>query len=357
VLPGGVVDCSVGTPTDPPPPAAVAALASSDTERGYPSSAGSPAYRSAVAAWIARRFGVDVDPGDVAACVGTKELVAGVAHLLRLADPARDTVLYPEVSYPTYAMGAILAGARAVAVPSLDGNGGGVDLGAISEEDASRALVLWVNSPANPSGALTDLESSAAWGRERQVPVFSDECYAELTWDGPPRTVLESGSAGVVAVHSLSKRSNLAGIRAGAYVGDPDLVGYLRTVRQHAGLMVPGPVQAAAVAALSDLRHVDLQRARYAERLEVMAAILEEAGCPTRLPQGGFYLWVPVPARFDGCWELAEALAADGGLLVSPGDLYGPAGAGHVRVAVVQPTQRLVLVGERLRRAGWPRLP
>lgn len=354
-LPGGVVDCSVGTPTDLPPPAAVAALASSGTERGYPSSAGSPAYREAVAAWIAQEFGVTVDPGQVAACVGTKELVAGVAHLLRLADPSRDTVLYPEVSYPSYAMGALLAGARAVAVPSLDGAGGGMDLGAISDEDAGRALVLWVNSPANPSGALSDLDAAAAWGRRHQVPVFSDECYAELTWDGPPRTILSTGSTGVVAVHSLSKRSNLAGIRAGAYVGDPDVVGYLRTVRQHAGLMVPGPVQAAAVAALADHHHVDLQRDRYQERLTVMAAVLEEAGCPTGLPQGGFYLWVPVPARFGGCWEMAEALASDGGLLVSPGDLYGAAGAGHVRVAVVQPVDRLAMVGQRLRRAGWHR--
>ncbi len=139
--------------------------------------------------------------------------------------------------------------------------------------------------------------------------------------------MLEHGPEGVVAVHSLSKRSNLAGLRVGFYAGDAELVDFLRAVRQHAGLMVPGPVQAAAVAALADDDHVVEQRARYRERLEYLAAVLGEYGCPCELPEGGFYLWVPVPeaAPWSDAWAMAEALAADGGILVAPGDLYGEA--------------------------------
>ena len=351
---GGMVDCSVGTPCDPPPPAVVAALGSSGTERGYPASAGSPQLREAAGAWLCRRFGLpDVPAGSLAACVGTKEFVASVPHLLHLLRPGRDTVLYPSVSYPTYAMGAELAGCRAVAVPPAPGRVGGLDLDAVTPEDAARALVLWSNSPSNPTGGLGDLGAEAAWGRSRGVPVFSDECYAEFTWDGEPHSVLEHGFDGVVAVHSLSKRSNLAGLRVGFYAGDAELVEFLRAVRQHAGLMVPGPVQAAGVAALDDEEHVEEQRARYLDRLEYLAGVLGAYGCPVALPEGGFYLWVPVPAgRWPDAWAMAEGLAADGGLLVSPGDLYGAAGADHVRVAAVQPLERLVLVGERLARVG-----
>ena len=349
---GGMVDCSIGTPYDPPPPAVIDALASSGTERGYPASAGSPQLREAASGWLARRFALpDVPPSSVAACVGTKEFVASVPHLLRLREPGRDTVLFPAVSYPTYAMGAELAGCRAVPVPAARGRLGGLQLDAIDAEDVGRALLLWSNSPSNPTGGLGDLGAEAAWGREHGVPVFSDECYAEFTWDGPPRSVLQHGPEGVVAVHSLSKRSNLAGVRVGFYAGDGDLVAFLRSVRQHAGLMVPGPAQAAAVAALADDDHVEVQRARYRERLAFLAGVLGGYGCPVALPEGGFYLWVPIPAgRWPDAWAMAEALATDGGLLVSPGDLYGEDGAGHVRVAVVQPMERLALVGERLAR-------
>jgi succinyldiaminopimelate transaminase len=349
-LPGGVVDCSIGTPNDPPPPAVVAALSGSDSERGYPASIGSPVLREAAAAWLSRRFGLGpVSPDSVAACVGTKELVASVPQMLRLRQPARDTVLYPAVSYPTYAMGATLAGCRAVPVPPAPGAVGGLDLGAIAESDAERALILWSNSPSNPTGGLGDLGAEAAWGRAHGVPVFSDECYAEFTWAGPPRSMLEHGLDGVVAVHSLSKRSNLAGVRVGFYAGDPELVAFLSLVRRHAGLMVPGPAQAAGAVALGDDAHVEVQRGRYLERLTFMADALTRWGCPTRLPEGAFYLWVPVPGeRWADAWSMAEELARTAGLLVGPGDLYGADGAGFVRVALVQPMDRLELVAERL---------
>lgn len=338
VLPGGLVDLSIGTPCDPPPDIVLEALAHSGAERGYPPSVGTAAYREGAAAWMARRLGVTVDPGNVAACVGTKELVAGIPQWLRLRRPDLDTVLYPAISYPTYAMGATLAGCRAVPYAALD---------AIDEQDAGRALCLWVNVPGNPTGDLGDLGAAAAWGRAHSVPVLSDECYVEFTWDGPPRTILEHGLDGVLAVHSLSKRSNLAGARAGFYAGDPELVHYLAEVRKHAGFMVPGPVQAAAVAAWGDDGHVDAQRARYRARLVTMAEALGFAGVDARLPAGAFYLWAAAP---DGdAWALAHRLAARGGVLVSPGEFYGPDGADHIRVAVVQPEDRLALVADRLR--------
>ncbi len=359
-----MVDLSIGTPCDPPPDAVVAALATSGSERGYPSSVGSPSLRQAAARWIGRRFGVDIDASRVAACVGTKELVASTAWFLRLRSPERDTVLAPAVAYPTYALGAQLAGCRVVAVPeSADG---GLDLSSVSDEDAARAVILWVNSPGNPTGSLTDLGLAAAWGRARGVPVLSDECYDEFTWaQWPPPTILHHGSDGVVAVHSLSKRSNLAGVRVGFYAGDGDIVAFLSEVRQHAGLMVPGPVQAAAVVALDDDDHVFAQRARYQRRLDRCAEFLRLSGLDARLPDGTFYLWVPAPAWAmaqgesegrDGAWVLADALAEAAGMLVSPGEFYGEAGAGHVRIAMVQPDDRLELVARRLAESSDARL-
>jgi aspartate/methionine/tyrosine aminotransferase len=350
--PDGVVDCSIGTPCDPPPPSVLRAMAESGTERGYPTSPGSSDLRRAAARWLTRRFGVSVDPDlEVAACVGTKEFVASVAHYLRLRSPDRDAVLYPAVSYPTYAMGALLAGCRPVPVAELAG--GGPDLSSIDAADADRALLFWTNSPSNPTGLLTDHGAVAAWGRAHGVPVFSDECYSEFTWDGPPRTVLESGTSGVVAVHSLSKRSNLAGVRVGFYAGDPGLVSFLLDVRRHAGLMVPGPVQAGAAVALDDDPHVVDQRRRYLERLTALAGVLGAAGLPVGLPAGGFYLWVPVPASVTGGgWSVTESLALEVGLLVSPGEFYGPGGEGFVRIALVQPMDRFQLVADRLSARG-----
>lgn len=340
---GGVVDLSIGTPMDPPLPAVVEAFARSNAERGYPNSIGSPALREAAARWLGRRFDVEVEPGAIGACIGTKEFVGTLPQWLRLRTPTRDTVLYPEVSYPTYAMGATLAGCRAVAVPLDDA--GRMQIDAIDPSDADRALVLWVNSPGNPTGAVDDLGPIADWGRERGVPVFSDECYVEFTWDGPGRSILQHGTDGVVAVHSLSKRSNLAGARVGFYAGDADLVHYLQEVRKHVGMMVPGPTQFAAVVALDDDAHVAVQRDRYLARLQRMSDVLGSwADRPVPLPSGGFYLWIPVE---DG-WTFTERLAAEGGALVSPGEFYGPSATGYVRVAVVQPDERIELIARRL---------
>lgn len=349
-LPGGVVDCSIGTPCDPVPPlVAAAAAAATSAAMGYPASAGSPAYREAAAGWLERRFGVVVDPGHIGACVGTKELVASLPQLLRLRRPDRDTVLYPAIAYPTYEMGAVLAGCRAVPVP-LDEHWH-LDLSKIDESDARRALLLWVNEPGNPtsSAATAELATVAAWGRERGVVVASDECYTEFA--PQPASILQAGPDGVLALHSLSKRSNLAGMRAGFYAGDPELVRYLVDVRRHAGLMVPSPVQAAAVVAWDDDVHVEEQRLRYQERRALLVDGLAEYGLVHDGGPAAFYLWLRATDGTDDGWELAARLA-HAGTLVSPGDLYGPAGADHVRLALVQPLDRMRLALDRLGAAG-----
>lgn len=352
-LPGGVVDLSIGTPCDPPPPSVLAALADADRDgatRGYPPSIGSEPLRDAIGGWLGRTLDVTVPSAAIGVCVGTKELVATTPSWLHLRRPDRDTVLYPATSYPTYEMGARLAGLRAVPVPLDDG--WRLDLGAIDAADAARALLLWVNTPGNPAGGLDDLAAAAAWGREWDVPVFSDECYVEFTWDGPRRTVLGHGSgpdglAGVVAVHSLSKTSNLAGLRVGWYAGDPGLVHYLQEVRKHVGMMVPGAVQLAATAALADTEHVAVQRARYRSRLVRMQAVLGGIGLDAPLPGGGFYLWVRAPG--GDAWAWTDRLAAEGGVLVSPGEFYGAVTPDYLRIAMVQPDDRIDLVAARLR--------
>jgi succinyldiaminopimelate transaminase len=340
---GGLVDFSIGTPFDSPPATVVDRLGSSGAERGYPPSIGSVELRTAAREWMGRRFDVDVAADQIAACIGTKEFVGTLPQWLKLRRPDLDTVLFPAISYPTYEMGAILAGCRAVAVPMSPT--GGLQLDAIDPADAARALVLWVNSPANPSGVLDDLGAAAAWGRAHRVPVFSDECYIEFTWADRGRTILEYGDHGVVAVHSLSKRSNLAGTRVGFYAGDRELVAYLQEVRKHVGMMVPGPAQAAGAVALADDQHVDQQRDRYLGRLQRMAEVLQRwSGLQVPLPQGGFYLWFHV----GDAWSFTERLATEGGALISPGDFYGAAGSEYVRVAVVQPDERIELVAARL---------
>ncbi|HJO78973.1 MAG: pyridoxal phosphate-dependent aminotransferase [Acidimicrobiales bacterium] len=343
--PSGLVDLSIGNPCDPVPEVVATALAEPDPARTYPPSIGSSDLRQAVVGWVERSFGVGLNPAETGVCIGTKELVTGLPHLLKLRTPGRDTILYPAVSYPSYAMGAELAGCRAVAVP-VDGKWC-LDLSAIDESDAERALALWVNTPGNPAGGLDDLEAAASWGRSYDVMVLSDECYAEFTWEGPPRSVLQHGSKGVLAVHSLSKRSNLAGLRVGYYAGDPDLVLYLQEVRKHQGFMVSGPAQVAAVAALSDQSHVDVQRDRYRRRLESLVEVMAAMNVAVSMPDGAFYLWAPAPA--GDAWGFARVLADELGMVVSPGELFGEAGAGHVRLAAVASDEHIDLLRERAR--------
>jgi succinyldiaminopimelate transaminase len=352
--PGGLVDCSVGTPVDPMPDLVVRAL--TDAIRGatgYPATIGSPAYRAAAAAWIERRFGCELRAEQVVACIGTKELVASLPRALSLRDPSRDTVLYPAAAYPTYGMGATLAGLRAVAVP-VDARWH-LDLGAVGDDDARRALLLWLNDPSNPTGAGAspeEMRGHVEWARARGIIVASDECYAEFTYDesgaaATPVTALAEGSDRVLAVHSLSKRSNMAGLRAGFVAGDLELVTYLGEIRKHGGLMTPAPVQAAAAAALGDDAHVHEQQHRYAARRVLALQALDAFGLEHDGGTSTFYLWLRARDGARDGWEITAALARTG-LLVAPGDIYGEAGAQHARLALTVTDDQLALACERL---------
>ena len=358
---GGLVDCSIGTPVDPMPDVAVRALRdAAPAATGYPATIGSLAFRTAASAWIERRFGCAVAPEQVVACIGTKELVASLPRALGLRDPSRDTVLYPAVAYPTYAMGAQLAGLRAVPVP-VDEHWR-LALSRVAEADAERALLLWLNDPSNPTGVVATPEAmvgAVAWARDRGIVVASDECYAEFTYNErgeptQPVTVLAAGDDGVLAVHSLSKRSNMAGLRAGFVAGDAELVAYLGEVRKHGGLMIPAPVQAAAAAALADDEHVHEQQRRYARRRAIAVPAFEATGLRSDGGSSTFYLWLRDDAGVRDGWAIAADLAATG-VLVAPGDFYGDAG-GAARAGGLDGYRRAArwsVIGSRNEGRAW----
>jgi len=337
--PGGIVDLSIGTPVDSVPDVVREALAAASDAPGYPATAGTRALRQAAAGWLARRHQVTVDPDDVLPVIGTKELIAGLPTLLGLGPG--DVVVHPELAYPTYDVGARMAGARPVAADGL------VSLG------PEPVRLVWLNSPSNPTGRVLPadhLRKVVAWARERGTVVASDECYISLGFTERPLSVLHPDACGgshegLLAVHSLSKRSNMAGYRFGFVTGDPSLVAELLAIRKQAGMIVPGPVQAAAAAALNDDAHADAQEARYAARRAVLRPALEAAGWAVEHSQAGLYLWAAHPGR--DCWESVAALA-EAGILVAPGSVYGSSGARHVRVALTATDERIAAAAERL---------
>jgi len=337
--PGGIVDLSVGTPVDSVPAVAREALAAASDAPGYPATAGTPALRQAAAGWLARRHHVTVDPDAVLPVIGTKELIAGLPA--QLGCGPGDVVVHPELAYPTYDIGARLAGATPVPADGL------VSLG------PQRVRLCWLNSPSNPTGRVLPaghLRKVVQWARERGTVLASDECYIELGWEDQPVSVLDpevsGGShAGLLAVHSLSKRSTMAGYRAGFVTGDPELIAGLLEIRKHAGLIVPGPVQAAMTAALGDDGHADAQKARYRARRDVLRPALEAAGWAVEHSRAGLYLWAAHPGRDD--WASVAALA-EAGILVAPGSFYGPSGAGHIRVALTVTDERAEAAAARL---------
>jgi succinyldiaminopimelate transaminase len=285
---------------------------------------------------MSRRLGVEVEPDAVLPTIGSKELVAMLPFQLGLS--ARDVIAIPTVAYPTYDVGARLAGASVVLADGVD------------ELEVQRARVeatghnlamVWLNSPANPSGAVHSADTLAAicaWGREHGTLIVNDECYIELGWDAMPVSILHASVCGtgpdahhgLLAVHSLSKRSNLAGYRAGFITGDPALVRQLLEIRKHSGFMVPMPMQAAMVAAYGDDAHVEAQRVVYAARRTVLRSALEAAGFRIDHSRAGLYLW---GTRGEDSWATLGWLA-DRGLLAAPGAFYGTAGEQHVRIAL-----------------------
>jgi succinyldiaminopimelate transaminase len=337
--PGGLVDLSIGTPVDPTPAVIRDALAAASDAPGYPRTAGTPALRSAAAGWLRRVHGVTgLADEAVLPTIGSKELVALLPMLLRIGPG--DRVVLPEVCYPTYEVGVRLVGAEPIRADSTVAAG------------PAPVRLVWLNSPANPSGRVLPadhLRKVVDWARERGAVVASDECYLDFGWEAEPVSVLHPSvtggdHTGVLAVHSLSKRSNLAGYRAGFVAGDPELVAGLLEARKHAGLIVPEPVQAAATAAYGDDAHVAEQRARYSARRALLRPVLEKVGFSVEHSEAGLYLWA---TRGRDSWlEVAEL--AELGVLVAPGAFYGPAGARHVRFALTATDERVAAAAERL---------
>ncbi len=342
-FPGGAVDLSVGTPVDPVPAIIRDALAAASDWPGYPLTAGTPELRAAAAGWLERSLDVRVDPVTVLPVIGTKEFIAWLPVVLGLR--AADTVIYPSLAYPTYDIGARLAGASSVALDDL-------------AAAPSSAKLLWLNSPSNPTGRVLSpaaLREAVEWARARGCVLASDECYIELGWDVAPVSALHESVTGgsldgVLGVFSLSKRSNLAGYRAGFVTGDPALMKELLLVGRQGGMIVPGPVQAAMTAALSDDAHAAAQKERYRARRSVLTAGLTAAGFRIEHSEAGLYLWATRPGL--DCWAACELLATECGILVGPGSMYGPGGTSHIRVALTATDERVAAAGERLRALG-----
>lgn len=341
-----LVDLSIGTPYDPMPDLPTLDKVSSDLNRGYPKSIGSSEFIDAVISYVDRRFGISVKTNEVAACVGSKEFVASVALYLKLRSPNKGTVLYPGVSYPTYAMGASIASCKAVAVPIRQD--GELDLSGIDSKVLQDTLCLWLNSPANPTGKISSGNQAMELAREYDFLVISDECYAEFSFKSAPQSILANGSQNVLALHSLSKRSNFAGGRVGFYVGDSDYVHFLSEIRKHAGLMIPGMMQAMAMSLLGDTDHVELQKQRYKIRLEILLDIVRKLGYVADFPDGGFYIWLHDERFAKDGFEIASDIACKTGILGSPGEFYGKESSQYLRLAAVTSTEKLSEISAKL---------
>ena len=337
--PDGIVDLSVGAPVDPVAPVISDALAAAGSASGYPATAGTPRLRESMVAALARRFGITgLSEADVLPVIGSKELIAWLPTLLGLGPS--DVIVVPELAYPTYDVGARLAGVTVLCADSL------TQLGPQSP------TLIYLNSPSNPTGrvlGVDHLRKVVGWARERGSVVASDECYLGLGWEAQPLSILhpsvcDGDHSGLLAIHSLSKSSSLAGYRAGFVAGDPELVAELLAVRKHAGMMVPTPVQAAMVAALDDDPHEQAQRERYERRRAALLPALRTAGFAVDHSEAGLYLWA---TRGEPCGDSVTWLA-ERGILVAPGHFYGPGGAQHVRVALTASDERIAAAVQRL---------
>ena len=279
--------------------------------------AGTPELRAAITNWAKTKLKATGD-FDVLPLIGSKELVAWLPTLLQ-----SKSVNFPEISYPTYRVGAILAGATEAAV-------------AISPENWPPADLTWVNSPANPTGRVhNDQEylSAINWARANKSILVSDECYLEFGDTAEPTSILQftdGDNRNILAVHSLSKRSSMAGYRGAFLIGDKDSIVRIREVRKHAGMMVPLPIQRAMTIALSDETHVAEQRARYNARRAKLAPALISAGFKIEFSNAGLYIWC---TRNESDWDSVSWLA-NLGILATPGNFYGELGKSHIRIAM-----------------------
>lgn len=339
----GIVDLSVGTPVDPVDTLIREALASASDFPGYPTTIGTKELREAAAEALARRYGAsDLDESSILPVIGTKEAIAGLTSALGIG--VGDNVVIPEVAYPTYEVSALLAGASVTRADST------LQIGPVM--GSSAPALMFINSPSNPTGrvlGVDHLRKVVAWCREHDTILASDECYLGLSWDTEAVSILDprvsdGDHTGLLAIHSLSKISNLASYRAGFFAGDRDLIAELLAVRKHSGMIVPFPIQAAMTAALSDDTHVEAQRARYQLRRSRLLPAVREAGFRVDDSEAGLYLWA---TRGEGCRDTVAWLAQRG-ILAAPGDFYGPLGVNHVRFALTATDERIDAAVARL---------
>ncbi|WP_237189583.1 succinyldiaminopimelate transaminase [Rothia nasimurium] len=348
--PDGVVNLSIGTPVDPTPTVIREALAGATDAHGYPTTHGTITLRQAIVDWFARRRGVpNLTVDQVMPTIGSKELVAWLPFLLGLGEG--DVVVRPTVAYPTYDIGAQLAGATPIAADTLD-----------ELDDATRARVrlVWVNSPANPTGIVRDvneLKKIVDDARALGAVVASDECYAELGWgewdiqrggQAVP-SILDPRVCGntqdlVLAAYSLSKQSNFAGYRGAFLAGDPTIMANLVNSRKHAGMIVPAPVQVAMTAALQDDAHVEAQKDLYRARREILLPALQAFGLTVENSEAGLYLWATAG---EDTWATVQRFA-EKGIIIGPGVFYGEAGHGYVRIALTGSDADIAAAAQRL---------
>ncbi|WP_022871141.1 succinyldiaminopimelate transaminase [Yaniella halotolerans] len=337
--PNGMVDLSIGAPVDPTPAVIQTALQSASNWPGYPGSSGTDQLREAIAEWYNRRREVPgLTKDHVAATVGSKEFIAWLPVLLGLGPD--DVIVYPTVAYPTYDIGAKIVGATSVTADSL------ADLDATTR---AKVKLVWVNSPANPTGIVQDTQALATIVQDARsigAVVACDECYAELGWgrweNEPVPSILHPDVTGgdlrdLLSVYSLSKQSNMAGYRAAFVAGDEQLIAALINLRSHTGMVVPGPIQHAMIAALADEDHVFEQKDRYRKRREHLKAAIEATGLTVEHSEAGLYLWIRDPhvtaPTADNSWTLVSRFA-DAGILVGPGVFYSAAGNGYIRASI-----------------------
>lgn len=334
-----VVDFGIGDPLEPTDPRIRAALvAAVPATSQYPATNGGRALRRAIAAYLRRVFAVSLDPDrEIVATNGSKE---AIFHLpLALLDPAspRRGVIWGEPGYPIYEAGTVLSGGEPLPVPLRRERGFLLDPEDLDPAIVARARILWLNVPHNPTGAVGSrswLERMVTFARKNDLVLACDECYVELGGQGRAPSVLELAREGVVAFHSLSKRSGMTGYRTGFVAGDPALVAAIRTLRPYLGVGTPDFVQAAAVTAWADDAHVTERRRVFEQKRALLRAALEEAGVEVEGSRGALYLWFRVPGG-----AASEPFALDllerTGVLVTPGAAFGPSGEGYCRLALV----------------------
>jgi succinyldiaminopimelate transaminase len=322
-----VIDFGKGDPNEPTDPMIRQALVDALPERSpYPLAAGLPELREAAARWCGARFGVDVDPDtELVPTYGSKEAIFSLAEVL---DTSGKVVAYGEPAYPVYERGALFAGARVQMLPLLREHDFLPDLDALDRDVA----LLWVNYPHNPTGAPAPLEfyeRLTERARELDFWIASDEAYTELWFDEPPVSALQaSDRSRVIVFHTLSKRSSMTGYRSGFVAAPTTVIDALKAYRPTVGTAPQEFVQRASVVAWNDERHVDETRARYAAKRDVIIPAIEAQGWEIVASQATMYIWVDAP-------EGTVDRLLDHGVLVSPGDFFGPSGAGYVRFALV----------------------